>query len=182
MIRIYWKKLQSGCCYDQYNFTTEHVANDSFHTTNEALDEVGLTRLGESIVPKEVNLRNQWRKLIRQVLTDGETRYFVIHQHRGIIVLALSITHCRQDVQVHMPRKSVCSRVAIDRLGLLVDATPRERDVLECIAHGLSPTEIANCMGTRISTVRTQIKSLLCKLDQNGTRPLLHFLARIPDV
>lgn len=43
--------------------------------------------------------------------------------------------------------------------------TPRELEVAGCLAAGMRPTSIAEHSFTSVSTVRTQIKSIMAKLE-----------------
>lgn len=60
---------------------------------------------------------------------------------------------------------------------LLEKLTPSEKAVLNALAAGQVPSKIAEALGTKISTVRTHIRSLNGKLDAHSVVELL-FKAR----
>jgi DNA-binding NarL/FixJ family response regulator len=51
---------------------------------------------------------------------------------------------------------------------LLVSLTPRERDVLSCLADGLGRAEVAARLQVSTNTVRTHVQSILSKLGVNS--------------
>jgi DNA-binding NarL/FixJ family response regulator len=76
----------------------------------------------------------------------------------GDSLLAPSVT---RTVIEQMAEQPVPERSADDRLDEL---TPREREVLELIAGGLSNGEIASALVVEQSTVKTHVKRILMKL------------------
>jgi DNA-binding NarL/FixJ family response regulator len=77
----------------------------------------------------------------------------------GDSLLSPSVTRTVID---RMPRTTSADRSARQRLAAL---TPRERDVLELLARGLSNMEIAQSLVVEESTVKTHVKRILAKLD-----------------
>ena len=71
------------------------------------------------------------------------------------------------------------------RVALLARAnglTRAETRVVELLAADRSPAEIAKSLGTRVHTVRSQLKSIYLKTGVHGQRELLALLARLPDI
>lgn len=63
-------------------------------------------------------------------------------------------------------------QLMIDRL------TPREREVLQALAEGLSDKEISETLYVGVGTVHTHIKSILAKLEVNSRLQALVFAVR----
>jgi DNA-binding NarL/FixJ family response regulator len=77
----------------------------------------------------------------------------------GDSLLAPSVTRTVIDRMARRPRPDPAAGRRLREL------TPRERDVLELVASGLSNAEIARALVVEESTVKTHVKRLLAKLD-----------------
>jgi DNA-binding NarL/FixJ family response regulator len=77
----------------------------------------------------------------------------------GDSLLSPSVTRRVIDRMAQQPAPDLADRARLDTL------TPRERDVLELIARGLSNREIAAALVVEESTIRTHVKRILMKLN-----------------
>jgi DNA-binding NarL/FixJ family response regulator len=77
----------------------------------------------------------------------------------GEALLSPSVTRRVIDRMAQQPTPEFADQRRLDQL------TPREREVLEHIARGLSNREIAAALVVEESTVRTHVKRILMKLD-----------------
>jgi DNA-binding NarL/FixJ family response regulator len=77
----------------------------------------------------------------------------------GDSLLSPSVTRRVIDRMAQQPTPDLTGLAKLDRL------TPRERDVLELIARGLSNREIAAALVVEESTIRTHVKRILMKLN-----------------
>jgi len=76
----------------------------------------------------------------------------------GDSLLSPSVTRRVIDRMAQQPTPQFADQAKLDQL------TPRERDVLELIARGLSNREIAAALVVEESTIRTHVKRILMKL------------------
>jgi DNA-binding NarL/FixJ family response regulator len=77
----------------------------------------------------------------------------------GDSLLSPSITRRVIDRMAQQPTPELTGQAKLDEL------TPREREVLELLARGLSNREIAAALVVEESTIRTHVKRVLMKLD-----------------
>jgi DNA-binding NarL/FixJ family response regulator len=77
----------------------------------------------------------------------------------GDSLLSPSVTRRVIDRMAQQPTPELTDRAVLDML------TPREQDVLELIARGLSNREIAAALVVEESTIRTHVKRILMKLN-----------------
>jgi DNA-binding NarL/FixJ family response regulator len=77
----------------------------------------------------------------------------------GEALLSPSVTRRVIDRMAQQPTPELADQAKLDAL------TPREREVLERIARGLSNREIAAALAVEESTIRTHVKRILMKLD-----------------
>jgi DNA-binding NarL/FixJ family response regulator len=76
----------------------------------------------------------------------------------GEALLSPSVTRRVIDRMAQQPTPELADQAKLEAL------TPREREVLEAIARGLSNREIAAALAVEASTVRTHVKRILMKL------------------
>jgi DNA-binding NarL/FixJ family response regulator len=77
----------------------------------------------------------------------------------GEALLSPSVTRRVIDRMAQQPSPELADQARLEAL------TPREREVLACIARGLSNREIAAALVVEESTIRTHVKRILMKLD-----------------
>jgi DNA-binding NarL/FixJ family response regulator len=77
----------------------------------------------------------------------------------GESLLSPSVTRTVIDRMAHQPQPDPAARRRLREL------TPRERDVFQLVARGLSNAEIADTLVVEESTIKTHMKRILAKLD-----------------
>jgi DNA-binding NarL/FixJ family response regulator len=80
----------------------------------------------------------------------------------GDSLLSPSVTRRVIDRMARQPAPAPSAPAALEAL------TPREREVFQLVARGLSNREIADALVVEESTIRTHVKRILMKLDLHG--------------
>ena len=79
-----------------------------------------------------------------------------------------------------LDREALCGGIELQLFASSHNLTPAESRVLERLADGLRPAQIARVHGVSTSTVLSQIASLRSKTDSPSVPNLLALLARLP--
>jgi DNA-binding NarL/FixJ family response regulator len=87
----------------------------------------------------------------------------------GEALLSPSVTRRVIDRMAQQPTPKLADQAKLDEL------TPREREVLELVARGLSNREIATELVVEEATVRSHIRRILMKLDLRGRVQIVIF-------
>ncbi len=77
-------------------------------------------------------------------------------------------------------RRQACQRLSIDWFARAHGLTPAETRVLEALAQGEQPREIAQAFDVGLATVRTQITCIRNKVGADSIRELLRMVGMLP--
>jgi DNA-binding NarL/FixJ family response regulator len=98
--------------------------------------------------------------LLDEALRRGATGYLLKHQAPGVLVTQLRAA-LRGEVVL---AGEAIALLAQPRRATLAALTPREREVLQSIARGMSNKQIARALGIAEKTVKTHVSRVLDKL------------------
>ena len=77
-------------------------------------------------------------------------------------------------------KRKVYDEMSIDSFARHYRLTPAEQRVLKLLCAGRRPTEIAQIVGVELSTIRTQVASILEKTGLSGVGALIREVSRLP--
>lgn len=77
-------------------------------------------------------------------------------------------------------RREACQRLSIEWFARAYGLTPAETRVLEALAQGDEPREIAEAFDVGLATVRTQIGCIRAKVGADSIRDLLRMVGMLP--
>lgn len=113
------------------------------------------------------------------------------HYHKHDILATMAVEKGWYRVGVTIPCDAYIDRRELERSTCYNEflkktgsggLTRAETRVLELPITDRSPREIAESLGTRTQTVRSQLKSIFLKTGVHGQRELLALVARLPNV
>ena len=147
----------------------------------EAASDFGFTIENSRLYPESTSRRLQWRHTVQEVFTSKAPQYVVVRDKPELECALLAVNPNSDVVQVSVPKSQICRAETARRVGELMGFTKREREVVLLLAQGCDTKEIAHALGTKISTVRSQIKSVMLKSGISGVKKFLVFLSCLPE-
>jgi DNA-binding CsgD family transcriptional regulator len=115
------------------------------------------------------------RKLI--LLGEGENQVAA-----ALSPINLGAEYSQHGVLVTTERKTVCETISLWAYGRVQGLTAGELKVLDFLANGQEPKEVASSLKISVTTVRTHIKSIISKTESSSLRDLLLRVARLPPI
>lgn len=134
------------------------------------------------LVPADLALAEQWQQMLEQVAQERTPTLFSTLPPSPQIIAAIVPTAHHDIVEIRTQRSRVCSSQCIAEYARIVGWTRRETEVADLLCAGLVPKQIAGRFSTEVSTVRSQIKSLLIKSGASSIGNLVLTLGRLPAI
>lgn len=132
--------------------------------------------------PADATLADGWARALLAALQRRAPVMFVTRNGTAGEPVAIVPDGDGEFATVRFQRLMPCDPSALATYSKAVDLTDAEMRVMELLAQGLSPREIAARGGKAESTVRSQVRAVLAKSGHPGIRPLLLQLARLPRI
>ncbi len=130
----------------------------------------------------DIALAEDWLHALQQVAQERAPKLFSTVPPRPRVLAAIVPTAQHDIVEVRTQRSRVCSTQCINEYARIVGWTRRETEVADLLCAGLVPKQIAGRFSTEVSTVRSQIKSLLIKSGASSIGNLVLTLGRLPAI
>lgn len=118
---------------------------------------------------------------LQAALTQGRRKLLTLDREgEALAVAVLPVTEQPGLALLMLGRRQLSDRCMLQWFASQHGLTPCEQRVLEALAEGQAPHEIASAQQVGIATVRTHIGSLRAKVGAPSIRALLHRMASLP--
>ncbi len=102
---------------------------------------------------------------------------YLLKSHFSGLKAALEAINNQQTVYYDEVMKKIPDLLQTNKMAMLSDLTPQERQVMSCIAQGLSNKEIAQTLYLSDGTIRNYISAILMKLNlRDRTQIAIYYL------
>jgi DNA-binding CsgD family transcriptional regulator len=139
------------------------------------------TKPGEALLPDLRDADQEVWNFALEAAARGEKSMLQVNLSDG--PSAISVAGCQgyPDLAVvTFERRSFVDNMSMDFLVREYRLTPAEQRVVRGLMRGDVPKQIAQGQGIAVSTIRTQIKHTLSKMDARGIYDLILKVARLP--
>lgn len=130
-----------------------------------------------SLLPADPALAERWKWRVNHVVTSGQGNLFMLGKQPCEGLVTLLPGPRAGTVHVRRPHRSVIDLETARAVARASGLSRREAEVFEHLMAGLSPKEISTLLKTSLSTVRSQVKSVLAKTGYGGMRDLVAAMA-----
>ncbi|MEZ5653269.1 MAG: LuxR C-terminal-related transcriptional regulator [Burkholderiaceae bacterium] len=134
------------------------------------------------LLPLDADLVDRWKALANQTITTGQGLLFKLGKLAADGCVVLSPGPRPGTVHVRLRRPAVLDEETIAAVARLTGMSVRESQVFGMLLAGMPPKEISAELRTSLSTVRSQVKSVLAKSGYRGMRDLVAAMACMPSV
>lgn len=157
------------------------IVENTTHVSKIEAASFGFKIANTRLYPESSRLRSPWRRSVQEVFATKKSKYVVVRENPQLECALLSVDSDTNIVQVSMPKSAICRVETIHRVAELMGFTNREKEVVLLLSKGFDTKEVASALGTKISTVRSQIKSVMMKSGFSCLKKFLVFLSCLPE-
>ncbi|MEZ5659336.1 MAG: LuxR C-terminal-related transcriptional regulator [Burkholderiaceae bacterium] len=147
-----------------------------------AANAQGLQIIDGRLLPADDELAERWKTRVNQVVTTGQGHLFPLGKLAADGCVVLRPGPRPGTVHVRLRRPTVLDDETIASVVRLAGMSTRESQVFAMLLAGMPPKQISGELRTTLSTVRSQVKSVLAKTGYGGMRELVAAMACMPSV
>ncbi len=150
--------------------------------SRELLERAGWTVHDGRPCAPDLDLHSSWLAAVRMVCTSARWQLFDLSGRGGGCFAALLPVEVDSGRLAFLTfgRAAICGALELQMFASEHDLTYAESRVLEKLAAGMTPAEIAQCHGVAQSTVLTQVAAVRSKTLSHSIKEVVGKLSRLP--